>query len=75
MMILTDLLMIKNRFSRDFLNSHFISSVFFLFEQLRETIFAFTQKELAPYANDIDKNNTFPQLRVSFKPRDFRPGK
>ena len=25
----------------------------------------FFQKELAPYADQIDKDNTFPQLRVS----------
>jgi isovaleryl-CoA dehydrogenase len=31
--------------------------------QLRETVFNFCQKELAPHADDIDKNNNFPQLR------------
>ncbi|CAF0772446.1 unnamed protein product [Adineta ricciae] len=36
-------------------------------KQLRETVFAFAQKELAPYANDIDKTNTFPKLREFWK--------
>lgn len=26
-------------------------------QQLRETVFNFVQKELAPFANEIDKNN------------------
>ncbi|KAL0266471.1 UNVERIFIED_CONTAM: hypothetical protein PYX00_008992 [Menopon gallinae] len=34
---------------------------------LRETIFNFAQKELAPHAKDIDKNNTFPKLREFWK--------
>ena len=33
--------------------------------QLRETVNNFCQKELAPYADQIDKENNFPQLRVS----------
>ena len=33
--------------------------------QLRETVFQFSQKELAPYADEIDKTNSFPQMRVS----------
>jgi len=32
-------------------------------KQLRETIFGFCQKELAPYADAIDKENNFPQQR------------
>ncbi|CAG0890199.1 unnamed protein product [Darwinula stevensoni] len=32
-------------------------------KKLRETIFNFAQKELAPYADEIDKNNGFPALR------------
>ena len=32
--------------------------------QLRQTVFSFAQKELAPYAEKIDKDNVFPQLRV-----------
>ena len=41
--------------------SHFIT---FLSLQLRETIYNFCQKELAPYADEIDKQNNFAQLRV-----------
>lgn len=33
--------------------------------QLRENIFNFAQKELAPYAAEIDKKNEFTDLRVS----------
>ncbi|CAF1203847.1 unnamed protein product [Adineta steineri] len=36
-------------------------------KQLRETVFTFAQKELAPYANEIDKTNTFPKLREFWK--------
>ncbi|CAL1297766.1 unnamed protein product [Larinioides sclopetarius] len=36
-------------------------------QQLRETIFQFAQKELAPHAQDIDKNNKFPQFKEFFK--------
>jgi hypothetical protein len=32
--------------------------------QLRKTVFDFVQKELAPKANDIDKLNTFTDMRV-----------
>ena len=35
------------------------------FQQLRETVSNFCQKELAPYADQIDKENNFLQLRVS----------
>ncbi|XP_063914351.1 isovaleryl-CoA dehydrogenase, mitochondrial [Zophobas morio] len=35
--------------------------------QLRETVFNFTQKELAPKANEIDKKNGFDDLRNFFK--------
>jgi len=35
--------------------------------QLRETIFNFCQKELAPHADAIDKDNNFPQLREFWK--------
>ena len=31
--------------------------------QLRETVFKFCQKELAPYAQEIDKNNEFVQRK------------
>eukprot|EP00794_Sanderia_malayensis_P016931 gene16931-18638_t len=31
--------------------------------QLRETIYNFTQKELAPYADQIDKDNGWPKMR------------
>ena len=34
-----------------------------LFRQLRETVFNFCQKELAPHAEAIDKANNFPQMR------------
>ncbi len=36
-------------------------------KQLRETIFSFCQKELAPYADAIDKENNFPQMRQFWK--------
>ncbi|KAG8201723.1 hypothetical protein JTE90_012784 [Oedothorax gibbosus] len=36
-------------------------------QQLRETVFQFCEKELAPHAYDIDKNNTFPQIREFYK--------
>jgi isovaleryl-CoA dehydrogenase len=32
-------------------------------QQLRETIFNFAQKELAPHAQTIDKENNFAELR------------
>ena len=32
--------------------------------QLRETVFQFAQKELAPKAAEIDKTNTFPEAKV-----------
>uniref|UniRef100_A0A1W7RAA9 Isovaleryl-CoA dehydrogenase, mitochondrial n=1 Tax=Hadrurus spadix TaxID=141984 RepID=A0A1W7RAA9_9SCOR len=35
--------------------------------QLRETTFQFFQKELAPHAQDIDKNNNFPGFRDFWK--------
>ena len=35
--------------------------------QLRETVFNFCQKELSPHAQDIDKNNNFPQMREFWK--------
>ncbi|KAF8791797.1 isovaleryl-CoA dehydrogenase, mitochondrial-like [Argiope bruennichi] len=36
-------------------------------QQLRETIFQFAQKELAPFAQEIDKNNKFPEFKEFFK--------
>ena len=35
------------------------------FLQLRKTVFDFAQKELAPFADEIDRENNFKQLRVS----------
>jgi len=35
--------------------------------QLRETIFNFAQKELAPYANEIDRKNNFDEQRSFWK--------
>ena len=32
-------------------------------KQLRETVFNFCQKELAPKAYQIDKDNNFPEMR------------
>ena len=32
-------------------------------KQLRESLFNFCQKELAPHADKIDKDNDFPQMR------------
>lgn len=39
---------------------------FFLF-QLRKTVFDYAQRELAPKAAEIDKTNTFRDLRVIMK--------
>ena len=36
--------------------------------QLRESVFQFSQKELAPKAAEIDKNNEFKELKVCNKP-------
>lgn len=36
-------------------------------KQLRQTVFQFVQKELAPYAQDIDKNNSFPDFKEFWK--------
>ena len=36
-------------------------------KQLRETVFNFCQKELAPLAYEIDKTNSFPQMRDFWK--------
>jgi isovaleryl-CoA dehydrogenase len=35
--------------------------------QLRQTVFNFAQKELAPFAYEIDKNNEFKDLRGFWK--------
>lgn len=34
-------------------------------KQLRQSVFHFCQTELAPFASDIDKNNGWPETRVS----------
>ena len=36
-------------------------------KQLRESLFNFCQKELAPHADKIDKDNDFPQMREFWK--------
>lgn len=36
-------------------------------QQLRETVFQFCQKEIAPIAQEVDKSNTCPQFRDIFK--------
>lgn len=41
--------------------------VMMLLFQLRETVFQFAQKELAPQADEIDKSNSFPGMKVSFE--------
>lgn len=33
--------------------------------QLRQTARKFFEEKLAPYADEIDKNNEFPRMRVS----------
>lgn len=33
--------------------------------QLRQTVRKFCEEKLAPYADEIDKNNEFPRMRVS----------
>lgn len=43
-------------------------SILFLFPsstQLRKTVFDFAQKELAPKAGEIDRENNFAEMRVS----------
>ena len=35
-------------------------------KQLRETLFGFCQKELAPHAEAIDKNNDFPGQYLNY---------
>lgn len=37
--------------------------IFTVTSQLRQTVFNFAQKELAPFAQEIDKNNEFKELR------------
>ena len=37
----------------------------FVITQFRGTVRSFCDKELAPFADEIDKTNDFPQLRVS----------
>jgi len=39
----------------------------FFISQLRETAFNFFQKELAPYAEEIDKSNEFKDMRKFWK--------
>lgn len=39
----------------------------FIHFQLRQTIFDFAQKELAPKADEIDKTNNFAELRSFWK--------
>jgi hypothetical protein len=44
--------------------------------KLREAAYNFFQKELAPYANEIDKENSFTQMRVGFiQKRKWIPSK
>lgn len=38
-----------------------------VYSQLRQTVFNFAQKELAPFAQEIDKNNEFKDLRNFWK--------
>ena len=44
---------------------HTYELCFLLFVQLRQTVFQFVQKELAPKAAQIDKDNNFPEVKVS----------
>ena len=39
----------------------------FSFFQLRQSVFQFCQKELAPKAQEIDKTNTFADMKVMFE--------
>ena len=39
----------------------------FSFFQLRQSVFQFCQKELAPKAQEIDKTNTFADMKVIFE--------
>ena len=39
--------------------------LFFYVEQLRDSVRSFFLNELAPYADKIDKENSFPQMKVS----------
>ncbi|CAF1207368.1 unnamed protein product [Adineta steineri] len=59
-------------FADDLSSSYIAVGTAIIFEdedtpKLRETVFTFAQKELAPYANEIDKTNTFPKLREFWK--------
>lgn len=42
-----------------------IVCVFVFLPQLRQTVRKFCAEKLAPYADEIDKNNEFPRMRVS----------
>ena len=42
------------------------NTIRFIHFQLRKTVFDFAQKELAPKAAEIDKTNSFPDMRASF---------
>ena len=55
----------KNLFQYNYfgLMSYNFYRTWFAFRQLRETVFNFCQKELAPHAEAIDKANNFPQMR------------
>lgn len=40
-------------------------TIYFDYFQLRKTVFDYAQREIAPKAAEIDKKNTFNDLRVS----------
>lgn len=52
--------------------SHFVPVLYITFKtifffQFRETVFNFAQKELAPHAQTIDRENNFKHLREFWK--------
>jgi len=60
----------SSQFARSLSHYPIDENVFGLTEeqiQLRQTIFNFAQKELAPYADEIDKSNNFKQIREFYK--------
>lgn len=55
-----------NKFTRTGLFNNLPLFIFF-FSQLRQSVRKFCSEKLAPYADDIDKNNAFPEMRVSLQ--------
>ena len=43
-----------------------MTHIFLVFAQLRNSVRKFLAEKLAPYADEIDKKNEFPGMRVSY---------